>query len=204
MNITGPVARRPPQQVMRLERMGSRFGTRLSFMRSVLRRLGGEGWSIEQTRCDWDDDGYGTAVYTARGPHRTYSLIAYSAHLDPAERSDRVIAERWDAAFALFDGEPTDEDVARLAANVPRQEAGRCSSRELTLSRANRSVRLFDHVVASLASGRQPDRRLVNRIGYLMRTTAVYGNGKFGLSDRDRVRDRPELAEPYQAELLTV
>jgi len=189
---------------MRLERMGSRFQTRLSFMRSVLRRLGGDGWTIERTRCDWDDDGYGTAVYAARGPERTYSLIAYSAHLDPADRSDRVIAERWDAAFTLFDGEPADDDIARLAANVPRQEAGRCSSRELTLSRANRSVRLFDHVVESLAAGRQPDRELVNRIGYLMRTTAVYGNGKFGLSDRDRVCHRTELAEPYQAELLTV
>ena len=189
---------------MRLERMGSRFQTRLSFMRSVLRRLGREDWTIERTRCDWDDNGFGTAVYTARGPDHVYSLIAYSDHLDPAARSDRVIAEQWDAAFTLFDGEPTETDIARLATNVPLQEAGRCSSRELTLSRANRSVRLFDHVVESLAAGRQPDRDLVNRIGYLMRTTAVYGNGKFGLSDRDRVCDRPELAEPYQAELLTV
>lgn len=195
---------RPPDQVMRLERMGSRFQTRLSFMRSVLRRLGTEGWSIDRTRCDWDDDGFGTAVYAARGPDRTYSLIAYSAHLDPADRSDRVIAERWDAAFTLFDGEPSDDDIARLAVNVPLQEAGRCSSRELTLSRANRSVRLFEHVADSLASGEQPDRELVNRIGYLMRTTAVYGNGKFGLSDRDRTCHRTELAEPYQAELLTV
>ncbi len=199
-----PIGLRPPDQVMRLERMGSRFQTRLSFMRSVLRRLGSEGWTIDRTRCDWDDDGYGTAVYTARGPAHTYSLIAYSAYLDPGDRSDRVIAERWDAAFTLFDGEPTDDDIARLAANVPRQEAGRCSSTELTLSRANRSVRLFDHVVESRAAGRQPDRDLVNRIGYLMRTTAVYGNGKFGLSDRDRVCNRAELAEPYQAELLTV
>ncbi len=195
---------RPPDQVMGLERMGSRFQTRLSFMRSVLRRLTDEGWTIERTRCDWDADGFGTAVYTARGPSRTYSLIAYSNDLDPADRSDRVIAERWDAAFTLFDGEPTDDDIARLADNVPRQEAGRCSSRELTLSRANKSVRLFDHVTERLASGRQPDRDMINRIGYLMRTTAVYGNGKFGLSDRDRTCDRPELAEPYQAELLTV
>ncbi len=202
--MTNTVPLRPPDQVMRLERMGSRFQTRLSFMRSVLRRLCSERWTIERTRCDWDDAGFGTAVYAARGPQRTYSLVAFSDHLDPVDRSDRVIAERWDAAFALFDGEPSDHDIARLAANVPRQEAGRCSSRELTLSRANRSVRLFDHVVESLAAGRQPDRDLVNSIGYLMRTTAVYGNGKFGLSDRDRVCDRPELAEPYQAELLTV
>lgn len=37
-----------------------------------------------------------------------------------------------------------------------------------------------------------------------MRTTAVYGNGKFGLADRDRTCMREELSAPYQAELLTV
>ena len=33
-------------------------------------------------------------------------------------------------------------------------------------------------------------RELLLRVGYLMRTTAVYGNGKFGLADRDRIADR--------------
>ena len=195
---------RPPEQVMRLERMGARFQTRISFMRSVLRRLRQENWTIEQTLCDWDDDGYGTAVYRAKGPKRSYSLIAYSNHLDAEDRSDRVIAEKWDAAFTLFDGEPTQDDIDRLRDNVPKQEAGRCSSSELTLSRANKSVRLFEHVVDSLANGRQPDTGMINQIGYLMRTTAVYGNGKFGLSDRDRTCQREELAAPYQAELLSV
>ncbi|MEM7294809.1 MAG: hypothetical protein AAF420_15625, partial [Pseudomonadota bacterium] len=198
------IALRPPEQIMSLERMGSRFQTRLSFMRSVLRRMHRENWKIEQAFADWDDNGFGTAVYRAIGPHRTYSLIAYSNYLDAADRSDRVIAETWDAAFTLFDGEPTRDDINRLRDNVPRQEVGRCSSSELTLSRANKSVRLFEHVVESLASGQQPDLTMIRDIGYLMRTTAVYGNGKFGLSDRDRTCDREELAAPYQAELLTV
>ena len=195
---------RSPAQVMRLERMGSRFQTRISFMRSILRRLREEKWSIEQTQCNWDDEGYGHAVYRAKGPKRAYSLIAYTNYLDAADRSDRVIAERWDATFTLFDGEPTKADIDRLRDNVPKQEAGRCSSSELTLSRANKSVRLFEHVVDSLANGRQPDIDMIAQIGYLMRTTAVYGNGKFGLSDRDRTCHRDELATPYQAELLTV
>jgi hypothetical protein len=195
---------RPPEQVMRLERMGARFQTRLSFMRAVLRRLREEHWTIEQSQADWDDDGYGTAIYRANGPKRTYSLIAYSNYLDALDRSDRVIAEKWDAAFTLFDGEPTQADIDRLRENVPKQEAGRCSVSELTLSRANKSVRLFEHVVESLANGRQPDPQMITQSGYLMRTTAVYGNGKFGLSDRDRTCDREELAAPYQAELLTV
>lgn len=78
------------------------------------------------------------------------------------------------------------------------------SIRELTLSRANRSVRLFRHAVDALASGLQPDVGEITNVGYLMRTTAVYGSGKFGLSDREVYCGRPELAAPFQAEMLTV
>ena len=189
---------------MRLELMGSRFQTRLSFMRQVLRRLHAGRWSIEQTLCEWDHDGFGTAVYRAQGPQRCYSLVAFTHHLDSAERSDRVIAEKWDATFVLFDGEPSRADIERLRNNVPKQEAGRFSSSELSLSRANKSVRLFEHVVECLAQGRQPDRHRVGDIGYLMRTTAVYGNGKFGCADLARLQDREEFSSPFQSELLTV
>ena len=37
-----------------------------------------------------------------------------------------------------------------------------------------------------------------------MRTTAVYGNGKFGIADRSVIRAREEVAGPFQAEMLTV
>ena len=92
----------------------------------------------------------------------------------------------------------------RLAANVPRQEAGRISGQEFVLSRANRSVRLFDYVVTCLANGQQPDLREIEPVGYLMRTTAVYGSGKFGAVDRALWADRPEFAGSFQPELLAV
>ena len=84
------------------------------------------------------------------------------------------------------------------------QEAGRYTARDLVLARANKSVRLFTSVVAALASGRQPEREALTEVGYLLRTTAVYGNGKFGIADRDEIAARPELAGPFQAEMLTV
>lgn len=115
-----------------------------------------------------------------------------------------MIATAWDATFALVDGTPTPDDLERLAANVPLQEAGRISPRELCLSRANRSVRLFDHVVACLSEGAQPDAAMLLETGYLMRTTAVYGSGKFGAADRMAIADRPELSAPFQAEMLSV
>ena len=195
---------RPPDLVMRLDRMGAAFPTRLSFMRSLTRRMGRERWRIAATRFDLDDDGYGTVVYRATTPRREYSLIGFSHRMDPERRTDRVIADAWDATFSLFDGAPGEADLRRLRAQTPRQEAGRYLASELVLSRANKSVRMFEHVVGRLASGRQPDPALLRSIGYLMRTTAVYGNGKFGMSDRARYAGRAELAGPFRAELLCV
>ncbi|NBE09072.1 hypothetical protein [Paragemmobacter ruber] len=195
---------RDPDCVMRLLRMGSAHPMRLSFLRVLLRRLKAEGWRFDRPLWEVDSRGVGRAVYRARGPERTYCLVAFAHDLPDEMRSDRVIATAWDATFALVDGEPTTRDLDRLAANVPVQEAGRISARELCLSRANRSVRLFSHVVDRLAEGRQPDIAEIDAVGYLMRTTAVYGSGKFGAADRDQIADRPELQAPFQAEMLSV
>ncbi|MEX0317213.1 MAG: hypothetical protein AB3N21_04660 [Ruegeria sp.] len=198
------IARRDPADVMRLKRLGSLHQCRLSFMRILTRRMAREGWAFSRPVFDIDGNGVGRAVYTAQGPERVYSLVAF-AHDLPAElRSDRVIAEAWDATFTLFDGIPTAVDVDRLSQNVPLQEAGRVSESELSLSRANRSVRLWAHVVDALAEGRQPDPEQIDSVGYLMRTTAVYGSGKFGAADREVIADRDELQAPFQAEMLSV
>jgi hypothetical protein len=173
-------------------------------MRILTRRMADEGWSFTRPVFDIDAKGVGHAVYTAEGPFHSYSLVAFAHDLPDALRSDRVIAEAWDATFALFDGVPTKSDIDRLAKNVPLQEAGRVSKRELSLSRANRSVRLWRYMVDALADGQQPDRDMIDSVGYLMRTTAVYGSGKFGAADREAIADRPEMQVPFQAEMLSV
>lgn len=198
------LALRDPDHVMRLSRMGSTHPMRLSFMRVLLRRIEKEGWRFDRPVWEVDGRGVGRAVYRARGPERTYSLVAFAHDLPDEMRSDRVIATAWDATFALVDGEATTADLDRLADNVPRQEAGRISAKELALSRANRSVRLFSHVVDRLGKGQQPDIAEIDAVGYLMRTTAVYGSGKFGAADRENICDRPELKAPFQAEMLSV
>ncbi|MFT5657404.1 MAG: hypothetical protein ACI9KN_000677 [Gammaproteobacteria bacterium] len=196
--------RRPPEVVMRLARMGSFHQTRLSFMRTLLRRLKREQWHFDIPVWEIDADGFGRAVYSVIGPQRTYSLVAFSHDLPDHMRSDRVIATAWDATFTLFDGVPTTADLDRLQLNVPRQEAGRISDSEISLSRANRSVRLWEHVIDNLAQGKQPDREQLESVGYLVRTTAVYGSGKFGAADRLTICDRAELKGSFQAELLSV
>lgn len=198
------VARRAPDTVMTLARLGSLHQSRLSFMRQLTRRMANEGWRFDRRVFDIDDAGVGHAVFTAHGPARAYSLVAFAHDLPPEMRSDRVIATAWDATFALFDGIPTQDDIDRLSRNVPLQEAGRVSEREISVSRANRSVRLWDHIVDALSRGQQPDPARLAEVGYLMRTTAVYGSGKLGAADREVIADRPEMQAPFQAEMLSV
>jgi len=159
---------------------------------------------FEKTAFEIDDKGVGHAVYTAHTPDRSYSLVAFAHDLPPEQRSDRVIAEAWDATFTLFDGVPGAEDIDRLSRNIPVQEAGRVSGSELSVSRANRSVRVWDHVVSALAGGQQPHAGQIDAVGYLMRTTAVYGSGKLGAADREMIADRPEFTAPFQVEMLSV
>ena len=195
---------RSPEKVMRLSRMGSSFQTRLSFMRSLTRRISREKWKFEQLSFKVDDNGYGVSVFAVHTSARTYSLIVFTNEIAPGMRTDRVVADVWDASFNLYDGIPTESDIKRLAGNTPKQEAGRFSPRELVLARANKSLRLFEHVVSSLADGRQPDVGLLASVGYLMRTTAVYGNGKFGCADREKISNRQEIRGAFQVELLAV
>jgi hypothetical protein len=196
--------RRTPTEVMRLARLGCSHPTRLSFLRQLLRRIEAEGWAFDRPLWEIDAQGVGRAIYRMTGPEGSLSLVAFAHDLPAEQRSDRVIATAWDATFTLYDGTPDAADLDRLAANVPLQEAGRVSRRELSLSRANRSVRLFDHVVAKLADGQQPDATMLRETGYLMRTTAVYGAGKFGAADRAMIAGRPALSAPFQAEMLSV
>ncbi len=193
---------RDPNIIMKLTRLGSFHQSRLSFLRSFLSEF--KDWKYKRDLFDLDQEGYGTAVYSFKKNARVYSLICYANKINDDERSDRVIATKWDAAFTLHDGVPLKDDIERLRNEVPKQEVGRLSYKELTLSRANKSVRVFDHVVESLSNGNQPNLELLEKVGYLYRTTAVYGSGKFGLADRFRIQNREEINGPFRLEMMLV
>ena len=189
---------------MKLSRMGSRYPSRLSFSRSMLRRLINDNWEIHKSKFDLDKDGYGTVVYEIIINKQTYSLVCFSAFPDDKDRSDRVIASKWDTAYTLHVGKLSNEDLNRLKKTIPLQESGRNSPYELILSRANKSVRLFQYVVDCLSNGNQPDIYEINKVGYLLRTTAVYGSGKFGLSDFTNTKNTTVFNQPFRAEMLSV
>ncbi len=187
---------------MKLSKLGSFHQSKLSFLRSFLKEF--KDWEYKRDLFELNEFGYGTSIYSFTKNERVYSLICFANDLNENERSDRVIATKWDAAFTLHDGIPTKKDIDRLKNEVPKQEVGRLSYKELTLSRANKSVRVFNHVVENLSKGKQPDIKLLSDVGYLYRTTAVYGSGKFGLADRFRIKDREEIYGPFRLEMMLV
>ena len=193
---------RDPKIVMKLSRLGSFHQSKLSFLRSFLNEF--KDWKYNRDFFDLNDRGYGVAIYSFSKDKKTYSLVCFANELKDEERSDRVIATKWDAAFALYDGIPSKIDIDRLSQNVPKQEVGRLSYKELTLSRANRSVRAFNYVVECLSKGIQPNTNELSKVGYLYRTTAVYGSGKFGLADRFRIKNRDEINGPFRLEMMLV
>ena len=193
---------RDPEKIMKLSKLGSFHQSKLSFLRSFLQEF--KDWDYNKDLFDLNEEGHGTAIYSFKKNYKIYSLICFSNKIKDEERSDRVIATKWDTAFTLHDGLPSKLDIERLKKNVPKQEVGRLSYKELTLSRANKSVRLFDYVVDCLSKGYQPDKKYLFNIGYLYRTTAVYGSGKFGLADRFRIKDREEICGPFRLEMMLV
>ena len=193
---------RDPNKIMKLSRLGSFHQSKLSFLRSFLNEF--KEWEYKRDLFNLNENGFGEAVYSFKKNKRVYSLICFANEIKDEERSDRVIATKWDAAFTLHDGVPAKKDIERLKNEVPKQEVGRLSYKELTLSRANKSLRIYNHVVESLSKGQQPDLNLLSKVGYLYRTTAVYGSGKFGLADRFRIKNREEINGPFRLEMMLV
>ena len=195
---------RHPANVMKLDRLGSFHQTRLSFSRQLIEELISNNWKTKIIKWNINSIGTGNAVIKISSTQRIYSLVVFCHQINDDERSDRVIAEKWDMTFSLFLGIPSKEELDEMSKNLKIQELGRHLPKQLTLSRANKSVRVFNSVLNNLSEGKQPDKKMINNIGYLVRTTAVYGNGKFGIADYlPEINDNP-LNKPFQAEMLTV
>ena len=103
---------RDPNLIMKLSRLGSFHQSKLSFLRSFLNEF--KDWEYKRDLFDLDKDGFGVVVYSFKKKDRVYSLICFANEIQDGERSDRVIATKWDAAFTLYDGVPNKDDIDRL------------------------------------------------------------------------------------------
>lgn len=197
------LALRPASQVMQLDRLGAMHQSRLSFMRSLVRKISREQWQISVRHQNLCKDGYGELIYRIQTAHDLFEMVIFSNYLADEERNDRVIAGKWDLTMALVHGVIEADYLENLRANVPLQEAGRVDARVFVLSRANHSSRNFAYIVDCLAKGEQPDIDKIIKVGYLYRTTAVYGSGKLGMADWDKVKSHyPDFARPFAAEMF--
>jgi len=203
-NATEGSLLRNPDSVMNLKRMGAMHQSRISFTRSLIRKMANENWTVTKSKWDLCKDGYGTAIYNLKTPNNIYNLVIFSNHIEDDERNDRVIAEKWDTTFTLIHGDVSDTLLDALRNNVPLQEAGRNSNRALVLARANKSVRVFSHVIDSLSKGKQPCIEEISKVGYILRTTAVYGSGKFGINDYAALGENPDFSQSFSAEMCAV
>lgn len=194
---------RSPDVVMRPATLGAARLTRYSFSRMMLRRAAADGWQACCRVLDVDPQGRGEAVYELDTGSRKISFIAFTTTISEDRHTDRVIADGWEVSAALFEGVPTTEDLDTLRSQVPLQEAGRFDSSVLVLTRGNRSVRFFQYLVDCLAAGSQPEPGQVADAGYILRSTAFYANGKYGMRSFEGYSPDHELAVPYRAQFVT-
>ena len=155
---------------MRLSRIGAFHPTRISFARTLIRRMARESWRFSRPVFALDDAGIGTAVYRIDTGTTPIWFVVFADHLAPEDRTDRVIAEKWDATFTLTTEEPDAAALTRLRANISLQEAGRCSSRELVLSPGQQKRAVVR--ACGRGTGQRPPTGAcqVLEVGYLVRT----------------------------------
>lgn len=195
---------RKPEIVMAPERLGAMHQNRISFVRSLIRKMAQQNWQVTKHEWQLSPQGFGHVIYKLVTENHTYHLVVFCDEIADEERNDRVIAEKWDVTFALVLGDVDVELLSRLKANVPLQEAGRNPNNVLVLARANKSVRVFEHLVSHLAKGEQPAQKELAEVGYILRTTAVYGNGKFGIADFKLLENNPDFNQSFSAQMCAV
>lgn len=179
----------------------------LSFSRSAMRELVRGRWKIEKLRFDLDAEGRGEILYRLVAGSGSNSWVFHfflvSLKLDEAQKMDRNWAQAWDAMGVLCQDEWTPEREALLRVEVPKQRAGYADYGTLVYARGNRSARLFEHVVESLAAGRQPDAGLLARVGYILRTTAFIANGQLGTRAYAGFEPDHPFRRPYHAQMCS-
>lgn len=190
--------------VMAPERLGAMHQTRISFVRTLIRKMAQQEWKVTKHEWQLDAQGFGHVIYKLATPNHVYHLVVFCDEIADDERNDRVIAEKWDVTFALVLGDVDVTLLERLRANVPLQEAGRNPNNVLVLARANKSVRVFEHIVSHLAKGVQPTPKELAEVGYILRTTAVYGNGKFGIADFKILEKNEDFNQSFSAQMCAV
>ncbi|TDE15872.1 hypothetical protein [Jiangella asiatica] len=193
---------RDPEVIMRPERLAVLQPSRLSASRALMNMLVGSNWSISRVTWDIDERGRGEALYRVDAGRYTFDLVALSFEPRIEGRTARIIGRHWDMMGALLEGPVTPAALEQTRSELPKLYEGRAPEGTLAWARSNRSLRAFDHVVDSLAAGRQPDLDRLAEAGYILRNTGLDGNGTFGTRSFLGYEENHPLRVPYFAQML--
>ena len=190
--------------VMRPERLRAIKATPLSFGRSLVKKMIAEKWRIERRSIDIDNRGVGTVIYRVFAAGRDFTFVVFSRPSEGIEHPGRVFDSSFDLLAALFEGDVDESRVRREQEELDgRLWKGRTDNSCLGWTLANRSVRFFDHVVESLARGRQPDEEfLKSGGGYIIRNAGWYGNGRFGSRSWKALDPKHPFSYPYHLDIF--
>ncbi len=194
---------RPPEFVMRPERLGAMQPSRLSLSRALVLKALHEHWRVETRRFDIDAEARGTAVYEIVTPGRSFTFCAFSVPPQRTGRTGRIIGRAWDMQGALIEGAPDEATIEATRTELPKLYQGRATPGTLVWCRSNRSMRAFEATVAALADGHQPDVATLATACYLMRNTGLDGNGTFGTRSFLALEADHPLRGALAAQMLT-
>lgn len=194
---------RPPEFVMRPERLGAMQPSRLSLSRALALKALRECWRIKRLRFDIDAEARGTAVYEIIAPGRSFTFCAFSVPPQRTGRTGRIIGRAWDMQGALIEGLPDEAMIEATRTELPKLYQGRATPGTLVWCRSNRSMRVFETTVAALAEGHQPDVAALASACYLMRNTGLDGNGTFGTRSFLALEADHPLRGALSAQMLT-
>lgn len=197
-------ARRAPAIVSTPEGLSAVKASRLSFLRILIQRMTTERWRITRSRFDLDERGRGLAVYYIDTGGLPLHFVVFSNELEEADRTDRIIANRYDGEAFLCFGNLTPDRIDAQRTQFADFLYGRADIETLGWTRVNRSERMFNVVVEALAAGRQPDINRVVDAGYLLRNNGYWGNGRHGSTSFKGIPEGEAISLPYHADLLTL
>jgi len=197
---------RPAEEVMRGPTMGSMKASRVSFAYVLARRMMEERWCITLESCQCSANGQGRLQYRISARGVDFSYIARAYEWDGKEKvGRRSDGANRDMFGALFLGMPSPERVEQEFAtfDLKSVEAMRTDSAVLGWTPANRSARIFDHVVEALAAGHQPEPGLIGSAsGYLLRNGGFQGSGRNGSAAYPGIPHDHPLGHPFFADLF--
>lgn len=193
---------RPGSDVMQPATLAAMQPSALSVSRRLIDRMVRERWQIALSRIDVAPGGAGTVIYTVDTPAQTFSFIAFTFEPAMEGRTGRIIGRSWDMMCALIEGPATEAEVETARRELPRLYKGRATPGTLIWGRSNRSMRVFDTVLAALMAGQQPAVEAISDVCYLMRNTGLDGNGTFGTRPYATLGQGHALGGMLEAQML--